>query len=230
MRTAETQKRAHALPSRMMRTLAVFGATGNAGRLVVDRALAQGWTVRAFCRPESRLPATHPSLTRIDGSLDSPDQVREALRGSEAVVVVFGPRRDAGATDVFCARGTKTILEGMAGMGISRLICQTGAMVGADYANRGSFYDRMRRRFVARSPDLARDRDEQERLVRESPLDWTVVKPPRIVDREGKGRWNADPDLPLGMMSAISYEDLASFIVHEVSAREHVRQCVFVSG
>ncbi len=213
-----------------MRALTVFGATGKTGRLVVDRALASGWAVRAFCRPGSQLPAMHLSLTRIDGSLDSPEQVREALRGSEAVVVVFGPRRGAGATDIFCAQGTKAILEEMAGLGISRLICQTGAMIGANYSNRGSFYERMRRRFVARSPDLAKDRDEQEQLVRGSALDWTVVKPPRIVDRAGKGKWKASPDLSLGMMSAITFEDLASFIIHEVSAREHLRQCVFVSA
>lgn len=213
-----------------MRTLTVFGATGTTGRKVVSQALSRGWSVRAFCRPGSQLPVTHANIVRIDGSLDSPEHVREALRGAEAVVVVFGPRQDARPPDVFCARGTKAILAGMADAGVSRLICQTGAMIGADFPNRGSFYDRMRRRFVVSSAELAADRDEQERLVRESAFDWTVVKPPRIVDKAGKGRWKAGSDLPLGMLSAISSEDLASFIVQEISERAHLRQCAFVSA
>lgn len=213
-----------------MRTLTVFGATGTTGREVVSRALSSGWSVRAFCRPGSQLPVTNVNMVRIDGSLDSPERVQEALRGADAVVVVFGPRQDARPPDAFCARGTKAILVGMADVGVSRLICQTGAMIGADFPNRGSFYDRMRRRFVASSPELAADRDEQERLVRESAFDWTVVKPPRIVDKAGKGSWKAGPALPLGMLSKISSEDLASFIIQEVSERAHLRQCVFVSA
>jgi len=63
-----------------------------------------------------------------------------------------------------------------------------------------------------------------------SGLDWTVVKPPRISEGRGKGRWKAAPDLRLGLLSAIPVSDLVAFIVREIDAKEHVRRCVFVSA
>ena len=40
----------------MARTMLVYGATGRAGRLVVERALADGWAVTAFVRNPDKLP------------------------------------------------------------------------------------------------------------------------------------------------------------------------------
>ena len=214
-----------------MRTLVVFGATGKTGLEVIRRAAAEGWAVRAFCRPGSTGRIATSGVERIEGSLDSAEDVRRALRGSEVTVIVFGPRRAAGSSEVpFCARGTRAVIDGMKDLGLRRLICQTGAMVGADYPNRGSFYEGLRKKYAAASPALASDRDEQERTVIGSGLDWTVVKPPRISEGRGKGRWKAAPDLRLGLLSAIPVSDLVAFIVREIDAKEHVRRCVFVSA
>ena len=214
-----------------MRTLVVFGATGKTGLEVIRRAAAEGWAVRAFCRPGSAGRIATSGVERIEGSLDSAEDVRRALRGSEVTVIVFGPRRAAGSSEVpFCARGTRAVIDGMKDLGLRRLICQTGAMVGADYPSRGSFHEGLRKKYAAASPALASDRDEQEQVVTASDLEWTVVKPPRISDGRAKGRWKAAPDLRLGLLSAIPVPDLAAFIVREIDAKEHVRRCVFVSS
>jgi NAD(P)-dependent dehydrogenase (short-subunit alcohol dehydrogenase family) len=58
-----------------MRTMLIYGATGKAGRLVMERALQRGWAVTAFVR--------------------NPDRVQEALRAK--VTVIKGDLCDAGA-------------------------------------------------------------------------------------------------------------------------------------
>ena len=39
-----------------MKTLLIYGATGKAGRLVMERALERGWAVAAFVRNPDKVP------------------------------------------------------------------------------------------------------------------------------------------------------------------------------
>jgi uncharacterized protein YbjT (DUF2867 family) len=64
-----------------MRTMLIYGATGKAGRLVMERALERGWAVAAFVR--------------------NPDKVPEAVRVK--VTVIKGDLCDAAAVSAACA-------------------------------------------------------------------------------------------------------------------------------
>ena len=53
-----------------VRTLLVYGATGKAGLLVVESALAQGWAVSAFVRNPAKIPeALRSRVTLFQGDL-----------------------------------------------------------------------------------------------------------------------------------------------------------------
>ncbi len=49
--------------------IAVFGSTGNVGRLLVGQALAEGYDVIAYARNPPKLTITHDHLTVIQGEL-----------------------------------------------------------------------------------------------------------------------------------------------------------------
>jgi putative NADH-flavin reductase len=86
------------------------------------------------------------------------------------------------------------------------------------------------RSFARRAPELARDRDEQDRIVRASGLDWTIVKPPRLTDGPATGGVRAGVDVRVGLLSRTSRADLAAFMLDEIERRAFVRQPVFVRG
>jgi hypothetical protein len=75
--------------------------------------------------------------------------------------------------------------------------------------------------------DMMADRAEQERLVRNSKLTWTLVKPPRLTD-DAAGDYDAGPDVSVGMSSHLSRGALARFLLRETSERAHPTQAVFV--
>ncbi|NGZ97499.1 MAG: hypothetical protein CV089_15500 [Nitrospira sp. WS110] len=75
-----------------------------------------------------------------------------------------------------------------------------------------------------------RNREEQERLVESSVLDWTIVKPPRLTDSLPRGRVYASASLLVGLLSKISRADLAAFILDEIQTGRFVRQRIFVKG
>ncbi len=206
-------------------TIALFGATGSTGRRVLTAALLRGMRIRALVRrPMLR---RHILVFELPGSLTDPSTLDAVLTGTRAVVIAFGQRpRD---NEAFCAEATRCIIAAMRRCGITRLICQTGAMVG-DYAANQSLPMRLLARFYRRSvPAVAADRVEQEQIVRESGLDWTLVKPPRLTSGRAKGRFRAGPDVRVGLLSSISRSDVAEFIVHEITSPRYLGHAVFLA-
>jgi len=72
-----------------MRTMLIYGATGKAGRLVLERALQQGWAVRAFVRNPDKVPeAVRSKVTLARGDLCDATAVSAAVRSSRPDAIV----------------------------------------------------------------------------------------------------------------------------------------------
>lgn len=210
----------------MNRTLAVFGITGQTGHALASAAAARGWAVRGFARPESAVLPGLADLVIVRGDFTDVSRVVEAVAGADAVCCVIGPR--APYTEAFCAPATKVILVAMRQAGARRLVCQTGAMVGR--GNRTPAFEWLARTVARRQPAAAQDRLEQERLVQESGMDWTLVKPPRLTNGPARHAVKADSALRVGLLSSISRADIAAFMLDEVEQARHICVRVFVRG
>jgi putative NADH-flavin reductase len=209
-------------------TIAVFGASGGTGRALIARAADLGWPVRTLVRATGAPIAMTGRLDLRKGDLPSLEDVSLVVMGADAVCCVFGPRPPA--TDIVCADATRMIVEAMKRLGVRRLICQTGAMIGAYPENRSAPLEWMAGSFERRRPAVAADRAEQERVVRESGLDWTLVKPPRLTDGPAKQHVRIGPELRVGLLSRISRSDLAAVILAEIGSPSYVRKAVFVAA
>ncbi len=72
-----------------MRTMLIYGATGKAGRLVMDCALERGLAVAAFVRNPDELPeALRAKVTVINGDLRDAAAVSVAVRSSRPDAIV----------------------------------------------------------------------------------------------------------------------------------------------
>jgi len=207
--------------------LAIFGITGRTGRELAKVASLKGWEVRGLVRPTSVLEGDIGTCRILRGNFDDLDQVGETIADSTAVCCLIGPRPPY--KDVFCARATAAIIAAMQHTNCRRLICQTGAMIGAA-PNRSYPMEWAARTFARWYPEAAQDREEQERLIESSGLDWTIVKPPRLTDAPPRHRVQASSSLQVGLLSKISRADLAAFLLDEIEACRFVRQRIFVKG
>lgn len=205
--------------------LTVFGATGRTGRRIVEQALARGHHVVALCRKAGALGIEHPHLETFEGQLTDPRAVERALAGSDAAVITFGPRPPD--CEVFCAPATAAILDAMRRQGVRRIICLTGAMIG-EGVRRSWVFGQLTRFYRRRMPEPAKDRAEQERLVKASGLEWTLVKPPRLTENPGTGRYTWGPEVRVGLLSRISRADVARFILDELESSRNVGRAVVV--
>jgi len=192
------------------RKIIVFGGSGATGKALINAAIERGLKVTTLVRNSSS--ARFPSAVEvITGDLTSDDHLDRVMEGSDAVIILFGPRPPY--TDIFCRDTTSSIISAMKRAGIKRLICQTGAMIGHYQANRTLPFRIMTNLFNRRMPTLAADRSGQEQLVMESGLDWTIIKPPRLTDGKDSGRWTAGEDVRVGLLSSITRGDLSRFIL-----------------
>jgi uncharacterized protein YbjT (DUF2867 family) len=58
----------------------------------------------------------------------------------------------------------------------------------------------------------------QEKIVEESGLNWTLVRPPRLLDGPAMGRYRWGE--PVGLGAAIRRKDLAAFMLDRLEDRK----------
>lgn len=188
--------------------LAILGATGRTGRLLVQRAIDAGHHVQT-----------------LNGDALDDAQVRRALRGADAVVSCLGPR--PGAPVDFCAQSTRVLIEAMQAEGIQRVVSVSGAMCGPQ-TELGRFY-----RAMTHVPALAHaldDRHAQEALLARSTLDWTLVRPPRLTDDAPSPSVRIEPHGPILLRAHCSRAQLADALLALVQNDNAVGQALYVSS
>lgn len=206
--------------------ITVFGATGRTGRAIISLALTQGIEVTAYARKPEDLAQWAGRIRVIPGPLDDADAIGRAIDRTDAVAIAFGPRK--GGPQVFCANAIQLIVSAMKEQGVRRLVCITGALVGEQYPNRGLFYRAMRRLLVRKAPHLMLDRDGQETIVMNSGLDWTVFKPPRLMNGADRPGTQLGPDLVIGPAARTTVGSLATAILGELLGSQLVQKAVFI--
>jgi nucleoside-diphosphate-sugar epimerase len=104
-----------------MKTMLIYGATGKAGRLVMERALAQGWAVAAFVRNPDKVPeALRAKMTLVKGDLCDGAAVSAAVRSCRPDAIVdassalpFGHAKGQPANDADRSISTKATVEAL---------------------------------------------------------------------------------------------------------------------
>lgn len=165
--------------------LVVLGASGRTGREVVTQALAEGDEVVAVARPGSDVP-DGATVVRVGfDDADAAEVLDGAVRGADAVVSALGGRGRAPTT--VCTDGVTAAIAAMQRTGVRRLLVVSAAGLpgeGDDLAVRLLVKPILQRVFRHPYADMAR----MEEVVRASDRDWTIVRPPRLLDGPGAGR------------------------------------------
>jgi putative NADH-flavin reductase len=199
--------------------VAVLGAAGALGSEVVRLLIARGDEITAFVRRAGSATAAH--VAECVGDAREPEAVRAALVGAEAVVDVVGAGT-LGRTDLE-STVIANVVNAMSAFGSKRLIAMSAGMVVRtnlvlDYLLKPTIFRHI----------LAEHRRVEEVVMR-ADLDWTIVRPPRLVSRPARGYAAFTGTRYSGSMS-IAREDAAQFIADELTRRAFVRQAVFVSA
>ena len=207
-----------------MRHLCVFGASGRTGLLLINIAVERGHAVTAFCRDESDRQYLPDKVACVVGDILDKEKLDQAVAGADVVICAFGPREPY--KDVFCADATRMIVGSMKNHAVDRLLCITNVLAGDCSKNRSLFIRTMARLGRRLRPAVALDRDEQERVVEESGLNWTIVKPSELIAENERPRFVHGEELMIDAYSRISRYHLSTFLLDQLEADKYPRKKV----
>ncbi len=210
--------------------VAVFGATGSTGRLVVECALSAGYFVSAFVREPKRMELAHRRLTIVKGDVMDPSSVAPVVQDADAVICTLGAipqskgdrgRRQPGVP--VCSVGTKNILAAMPGGG--RLVVESSVSVGESY-NTGCFGAGFIVKLALK--DVMADKEKQEQAVKQSDCDWTIVRPATLTFKPPRGNLKAGTNLRWNVASTATRADVAAYLVDILNDSSTFRQAITV--
>lgn len=207
-----------------MKQLCVFGASGRTGLMLINNAVDMGYGVTAFCRSESDRQYLPENAVCVVGDIRNSEHIDQAVAGADVVICAFGQREPF--KDVFCADATARIVDSMKKNGVSRIFCIAGALCGDDSTNWSRFIKVMAWFSRKVRPEVAADRDEQERIVEASGLDWTMLKPPELLDENEKPRFLHGENLTVDVYSRISRHHLGKFILEQLESDKYLKKKV----
>ena len=199
--------------------LFVLGATGHIGSQVVDLALSRGHQVTAFVRAPRKVTRNEPGLAVIEGNPLSAHDVARALPGHDAVLSAIGPPpRDAFRPSTLMAESAASTVAAMTAAGVNRLAIVSAAVLFPDRRLVFRFFQWLLRQH-------ARDLVSMEAVVRATRFDWTIARPPRLVNGHGESYRSATDALPPHAWS-MPYRAVAAFLLDAVTRHTHTREIV----
>jgi putative NADH-flavin reductase len=202
----------------------VIGATGGTGRCVVESAVQAGHEVTALARTPQKVTMQHDRLRVLQGDVLQADSVLRAMQGQQAVICALGPAAGA-AIGTLISEGSRNISHAMAQAGVRRLVFESGIMVGE--ARGLSAINRMLLAvFRTINRALYEDKLRAEKIVRESGLDWVIVRPPKLKHMPARGSYRVGQALDVNLPAGLAYADVADFMVKSVASDAHVHQFV----
>lgn len=194
--------------------LIVFGSTGGTGRQLVQQALAVGHTVTAIARNPAMLDFQHRNLSVIRADVLHTPGFEEAMHGQDAVLSALGfrSRRDV---HVY-SQGVANITAAMNRAGIKRIVCVSAAAVETN-PTLSWIYRVLTKLLQTILKQPYTDVLRMEEYLKETTLDWTIVRPPRLTNGTVTGKYRFAVNKWLTHCTTISRADLAHFMLAHIN-------------
>lgn len=204
----------------------VIGATGPTGMAILQQLRAANLHVRALARKPQQLPPDFPAVDVVKGDVLDKNSLLAALSGVDVVISSLGTPLLLKPVTLLSA-GTTNLVQAMRQSGVARLLCITGMGAGDSRGHGGFVYDWLILPTLLRY--IYADKDRQEQVVRDSGLDWVLVRPAMLTNGEQTGHYREITRFGKEQMGKISRQDVAHFMVQELLQNRYHQQSVNLS-
>jgi putative NADH-flavin reductase len=205
--------------------IVLFGATGLAGKHILEQALAQGHQVTAFVRDPSKLELNHSALNVVMGDVWNEAEVKAVIQDQEAVLTALS--EGLVIQTEFQSKGIRIIGEAMKNTGVRRIltVCAMGILPGKDME------------FINESPDypelylpIGLEHRKVYHYLNSSGLDWTILCPPTILDAPYSGDFLMKPESLASEIYEVNAGNLAYCMVDEATKTAHLQKRLSITN
>jgi putative NADH-flavin reductase len=204
----------------------VLGATGGTGRLIVEQAVARGHDVAVLVRSAAKAKDLKGAKIIVGDARDE-TALRQAVKDRDAVVSALGTPASPFKEVTLLSTATRALVKAMEAESVSRLVCITGIGAGDSAGHGGFLFDNVIFPLLLRK--VYADKDRQEAIVKKSGLAWTLVRPSILNNKPGRGAIKALEDLSAFHGGSISRQDVAKFVLDQLSADAWLRRAPLIT-
>ncbi len=204
----------------------VIGASRGIGLETLKLGLAMGHEMSALVRNPENISLEDEHLSIVRGDILDRESVDKAVRGQDAVCISVGIKPTRKPTSVF-SEGTKNVVDSMRAQSCKVLLCVTGIGAGESRGHGGFMYDKIFNPLFLKT--IYEDKDRQEMIVRQSGLDWTIVRPGFLTNGPKTGKYRVLKDLSGVKSGKVSRADVAEFILKESSERKYAGHAILLT-
>jgi putative NADH-flavin reductase len=210
-----------------MSNLLIIGANGGIGRQAVDQALSTGHRVTALVRNPAKLSLTHPNLKIVQADVTLPLSLSNLFAGHDVIISAIGV--SGGFSDPptsLYSQGALNILREMKQSGPRRAFFISASAVETNPLL--PFFVRLASKYIIQKllANMYADLRKMERLIKETDMDWTIVRPPRLTDSTLTGNYRMAVNRFLKNGFKISRADTAHFILSHIQSEDMFRSII----
>jgi putative NADH-flavin reductase len=160
----------------MENTIAVFGASGTIGQLLIKQALAKGIKVNAHVRRKETFPIKHEHLNLFQGELDDFVAIKGVISGTNAVISTLGPPLKFSYSGMPISDGHRNIVKAMKECAVTRFITIATPSIKfeKDKPSLATIVPGIMARLIFPKP--YKEIVEIGKIITASDLDWTIVR------------------------------------------------------
>lgn len=202
--------------------ITIIGASAGVGLATLNRALERGHNVTTLSRSAIDMPAGD-NLKKVIGSATVEADLKEAIAGSDAILVTLGTRGRIRATTLF-SDFAKALLVIHSKTPITvPVIILSGFGAGDSHAYSTPFA-RFGLRFVLHK--VYEDKARLEELIRPSTIRWEIVRPGLLTNGALTESYRVDTVYFKGMKTGhISRNDVADYMVKQAENPTNILKC-----
>lgn len=203
--------------------IALYGATGNIGRRILQEALSRGHQVTVIVRDSKKIDLININLKVEIGDILDPVDVSHKVKSHDAVISAYGPGND---DPKIVGKVYQSLNKGMTKAGVKRVILVGGAgslqvAPGLELVDTPEFPASWKAAALAH-------REVLHFYLNEKELEWTYASPAALIEpgkRTGKFRWGENQLVSdEAGHSKISIEDFAAAIIDVAEQRKYIRK------
>ncbi len=208
--------------------IGLLGATGGSGLALIDQALEQGHELSVVARRPEAVPE-RVGLRVTRGDATDPAALAAGLQGADVVVNLVGvsgllqARR---GTTVY-SESARALVSAAPQAGYRRVVAVTSGGV-VPQPGDGWFYTQVLKRFFLEP--TYEDMRRAEQVLRDSDLEWTIVRPGYLTGDARRTDYRMAVDRPLDEDGSLTRWSLAHAVLGHAIGDDLVRRTLAVAS
>lgn len=192
----------------------LIGANGGIGKEAVKLALEAGHRVTALVRNPANVSTIHNNLQVVQGDIRQPETFEGYLDDKDAIISAIGENMDKPTT--LYSEGNNNLLTAMKKKGVTRAFFISASAI--EISPVQPFLVRLATKYIVQKlfGHGYADQRIMEKLIKESEINWTIMRPPRLTNKPVSGHYRFAVNCFLKNCLTISRADVAHFMIHNI--------------